>query len=188
MREEEATRDHELGLVDFDAAADPLEQDGRLSLGEVWPAVFNALVAKDPPADIVVLDDRRLEELPSRWPPTRGWMKERSLAKWNAAVDRLGVPAWNTKASLRSGSGIADTFSIDEHPLYLGRNGVLYSGPAGPTPNGTHAEWKASYRSADDVPGMWSAQWMPYGPYYPRQEVADAFASLAAIHSLSPTI
>lgn len=115
-------------------------------------------------------------------------MSERKLTRWNAAVDELGVPAWNTEASLRSGSGIADTFSLDSHPLYVGRNGVLYSAPGRSTPGGTYAEWTASYRSAADVPGVWSARWLPYGTYYPRQEVADALANLVAIHSLRPGI
>jgi hypothetical protein len=58
-------------------------------------------------------NEHRLNELSSRWPRSQGWMRERSLAKWNAAVDRLGIPAWNTRATLPSGSGVADTFSVD---------------------------------------------------------------------------
>jgi hypothetical protein len=89
---------------------------------------------------------------------------------------------------VRSGSGVADTFSVDEHPLYLGSNDVLYSNPARPTPNGTYTEWKASYRSADDVPGAWSSKWAYGTPFYPRQEVAEALASLVAVHGVSPEI
>lgn len=185
LRKEETTRNHETGLVDVGTALGSTEQRGPLPLRDLWIAVFNALKGKDPPADIVVLDQYRLDELPSRWPRSQGWLRERSLTRWNTAVDRLGIPAWNTKAALRSGSGVADTFSIDSHPLYLGRNGVLYCEPARPTPNGTHAEWKASYASADDVPGVWSSKWAYATPYYPRQEVAEALANLVALHDLS---
>jgi hypothetical protein len=180
MRAEEVARDHELGLVDVGGSLGPAGQSGRLPLRGVWVAVSAAIRVKGPPADIMVLDDGRLEELPSRWPRPRGWKRkqERSLAEWNAAVDRLAVPAWDTGATLRSGSGIADTFSVDEHPLYLGSNDVLYCNPARPTPNGTYAEWEASYRSADDVPGAWSSKWAYGKPFYPRQEVAEALVNL----------
>jgi hypothetical protein len=188
VREEEMACDHESGLVNVGASLGSADQRGRVPLRDLWVAVSAAVRAKSPPADIMILDDRRLDELPSRWPRSGGWMRERRLAKWNAAVDRLAVPAWDTKATLRSGSGIADTFSIDQHALYLGGNDRLYSGPARLTPNGTYAEWKASYGSADDVPGLWSAQWLPYGTYYPRQEIAEALAGLVAIHGLSPNI
>lgn len=182
---EEATRNHEMGLVDVGGALGLADQSGPLPLRDLWIAVFNALKEREPPADIVVLDEHRLNELPSRWPRSQGWMRERSLAKWNTAIDRLGIPAWSTRAALRSSSGVADTFSVDSHPLYLGCNGVLYCNPARPTPNGTCAEWKASYGSPDDVPGVWSSKWAYDTPYYPRQEVAGALANLVAIHGLN---
>lgn len=190
MRAEEAARDHELGLVDVGGSLGPPGQGGRLPLRDVWITVSAAVGAKDPPADIMVLDDLRLEELPSRWPQPRGWKRkqDRILAEWNAVVDRLAVPAWDTGATLRSGSGVADTFSVDEHPLYLGSNDVLYCNPARPTPNGTYAEWKASYQSTDDVPGVWSSKWAYSTPFYPRQEVAEALANLVAVHSVHPDI
>ncbi len=186
-REDERARNHESSLVEVDASLGSTGRD-RVSLGDLWFAVSAAVSTKGPPADVMVLDDRRLDELPSRWPRSGGWMQERRLAKWNDAVDRLAVPAWDTKGTLRSPGGIADTFSIDHHALYLGDNDCLYCGPARPTPNGTYAEWQASYGSADDVPGLWSAKWMPYGTYYPRQEIADALASLVAIHNLNLNI
>lgn len=188
VREAEMVRDHELGLVDVGASLGSADPRGRVPLRDVWIAVTAEIRAKEPPADIMVLDDRRLDQLPSRWPPSGGWMRERKLAKWNAEVDRLAVPAWDTKATLQSGSGVSDTFSVDHHPLYLGSNDVLYCGPARPTPSGTLAEWKASYQSANDVPGVWSAKWLPYGTYFPRQEVAKALADLVATHGLSPII
>jgi len=150
--------------------------------------VFEALKDQEPQAEAAILDERRLGELPTRWPPTGGWRRERNTAKWNAAVDRLGVPAWSTKSSLSAGRGVADTFSVDEDPLYVGRNGVLYCAPARPTPEGTLAEWRCSYQSADEIPGVWSARWLPYGTYYPRQEVADALANLVAVLDLRPEI
>lgn len=186
VREKEMARDHESGLVDVGASFGSADQRGRVPLRELWVAVSAVVRAKSPPADVMVLDDRRVDELPSRWPPSGGWMREARLAKWNAAVDRLAVPAWDTKATLRSGSGVADTFSIDQHALYLGGNDVLYCGPAMPTPSGTYAEWKASYQSADDVPGAWSSQWAYGKPFYPRQEAAEALAGLVAIHGLTP--
>lgn len=188
--QEEAVRDHEQGLVNIGEIFGPGDFGGRMQLHVVWTAVFNALKDEEPTGDIVILDDLRLDELPTRWPRTQGWMSGRSQAKWEDAVDRLGVPAWDTERGLKSGGGIADTFSIDSHPLHLGRNGVLYCGPAKPTPNGTHAEWRASYRSASDIHGVWTAKWMPYGTYYPRQEVAEALTkltNLVAIHALSPS-
>lgn len=156
-----------------------------MDLSVVWTVVVNALKDKEPPGDIVVLDECRIGELPSRWPPRNGWLVGRRTANWETAVDRLGLPAWDTKRGLRVGGGIADTFSIDSHPLYLARNGVLYCGPREPTPNGTNAEWISSYRSATDIHGAWTAKWMPYGTYYPRQEVADALMSLVTIHGLN---
>lgn len=183
-REERASQDHEAGLVEFRASTDPAREGDRLPLRSVWAAVFNALKERQPRADVSILDERRLDELPSRWPPTGGWRRERNTAKWNAAVDRLGVPAWSTESGLSAGRGIADTFSIDHDPLYVGRNGVLYCAPARPTPEGTLAEWRGSYQSADEIPGVWSARWLPYGTYYPRQEIADALANLATIHGL----
>jgi hypothetical protein len=187
IREEEASRDHELGLIDFGDSLRSTGQGGRLSLRDVWIAVAAAIRAKNPPADIAVLDECRIAELPSRWPELRGRAKkrERIQTEWNAAVDRLAVPAWDTKATLRAGSGVADTFSLDEHPLYFGSNGVLYCNPSGPTPNGTHTRGR-TYRSAVDVPGVWSSRWAPAGAsFYPRQEVADALANLVAVHGLS---
>lgn len=181
---EEASREHARGRVRFDLGSASSKQGNWLLLRDVWIAVFNALKTKEPPADFHILDERRLDELPSRWPPRKGWFQQRRLAQWNAAVDGLGVPAWATKASLREGVGVADTFSIAQQPLCVGRNGILYSNPSRPTPNGTYAEWRASYRSADEVPGGWSAKWLPYGTYHPRQEVADALANLVTIHGL----
>jgi hypothetical protein len=185
-REQEAARHHEQGLVEVGSALGKDSQGGWLQLHVVWTAVFNALKDKEPPGDILMLDDRRIGELPSRWPPREGWLIGRRTAKWEAAVDSLGIPAWDTGRSLNSGGGIADTFSIDSHPLYVGRNGVLYCGPGKPTPQGTHAEWMSSYRSAADIHGTWTAKWSPYGTYYPRQEVADALMNLATIHDLEP--
>jgi hypothetical protein len=185
LRKEEMTRNHEMGLVDVGIVLGSAGRGSLLPLRDLWAAVFNALKEREPPADILILDQYRLNELPSRWPRSQGWMKARSVVKWNTAVDQLGIPAWNTKAALRSGSGVADTFSVDSHPLYLGRGGVLYCNPARPTSNGTHAEWKASYESADDVPGVWSSKWAYGTPYYPRQEVAEALANLVALHDLS---
>jgi hypothetical protein len=162
-----------------------VDSGARLQLRILWTAVFNALKDREPAGDILILDDLRLAELPSRWPQTQGWMSGRSREKWEAVVDRLGVPAWDTERGLRSAGGIADTFSIETQSLYLGRNGTLYSGPDKPTPNGTHAEWKSCHRSAGDIYGVWTAKWMPYGTYYPRQEVAEALKNLATIHSLN---
>jgi hypothetical protein len=158
----------------------------QIPLHDLWNAVFRAIKDSEPPTDLVILDEHRLGELPSRWPRSQGWFQARSLASWNDAVDRLGVPAWDTEMTLSYGGGIADTFSIEHYPLFLSRDGAVYCDPARPTPGGTHAEWRASYRSAADVPGAWSAKWMPYGTYYPRQEVADALANLIAIHNLDP--
>jgi hypothetical protein len=64
MRAEEVARDHEMGLVDVGGSLGPPGQGGRLPLRDVWIAVSAAIRAKDPPADIMVLDERRLEELP----------------------------------------------------------------------------------------------------------------------------
>ena len=185
MREDEAARDHDRGLVDVGELPGLVDAGGRLQLSVLWDAVLKGLEERNAPTDIVVLDDLRLDDLPSRWPRTQGWMSGRSKAKWESVVDRLAVPAWDTQRGLRSGGGVADTFSIDTSPLYLGHNGVLYSGPANPTPNGTHAGWSASYRSAGDVDEAWTAKWMPYGTYYPRQEVAEALANLMQIHALN---
>jgi hypothetical protein len=186
MRREQLGRNHEQGLVNVGSVPGWGSKDGWLHLSIVWTAVVNALKDKEPPGDIVILDEYRIEELPSRWPPSKGWLIGRRTASWETAVDRLGLPAWDTKRGLKVGGGIADTFSIDSHPLYLGRNGVLYCNPRKPTPNGTNAEWGASYRSAADIPGAWTAKWMPYGTYHPRQEVADALMNLVRIHALHP--
>jgi hypothetical protein len=186
VREEEAVRADKQGLVDVGSALGPGSHSGRMQLHVVWAAVINALKDKEPPGDIVILDELRIGELPSRWPPREGWFVGRRTANWEEAVDRLGLPAWDTKRGLRVGGGVADTFSIDAYPLYVGRNGVLYCGPARATPNGTFAEWRSSYRYSTDIDGAWTAKWMPYGTYYPRQEVADALVNLVAIHGLSP--
>jgi hypothetical protein len=182
------SRDGRLGLVEAGGSPGADGQPAKVPLRDVWVAVCAAITAKSPPADAMILDLDRLDQLPSRWPPSGGWMKGRRLARWNGAVDERAIPGWDTQATLQIGSGIADTFGIEHLPLYLGSNGVLYAAPRRPTPNGTLAEWQAGYRSADDVPGPWTAKWLPYGSYYPRQEVADAFASLAALHDFAGTV
>jgi len=186
VREENSTRKHEQGLVKVGSFLGSGSHDGWLPLSTVWSTVVNALKESEPPGDIMILDEGRIGELPSRWPPISGWFVGQRTARWETAVDHLALPAWDTKKGLMVGGGIADTFSIDSHPFYLGRNGVLYCGPGNPTPNGTKAEWISSYQSPTDIHGAWTAKWMPYGTYYPRQEVADALISLLTIHGLHP--
>lgn len=188
LGEEETIRDHEQGLVDIGESLGPGGFSGKVHLQNLWDAVFDALEDEEPTSDIMILDSRRLDELPSRWPRTQGLLSGRSRAKWEDAVDRLAVPSWNTGRKLKVGGGIADTYSISSYPLYVGRNGVVYCAPEQPTPNGTHAGWSSSPRSASAVPGAWTAQWSPRGTYYPRQEIAEALANLAAIHALSPSV
>jgi hypothetical protein len=196
-REAQITAEREAGLINFralvpDGPADPNSPPvddpatETFRLPQIWAAVSAALLTASPPSDRMILDDHRLEELPLRWPPThnRQRKQQRELARWEDAVDRLAIPAWDMEATFRRGGGVADTYSITEYAMYFGANGVLYCGPRRPTAAGTFAEWEVSYHSADTVPGAWRPEWGVGDPYYGDREVAKGFASLVARHDL----
>jgi hypothetical protein len=167
-----------VGLVGFGGAA-------KVPFSQVWGRVAQAVLGLSPPADIMVVDDRRAAELPERWPRRGGERKRRRVeARWNEAADELAIPAWDMEACFSSGSGVADTYSRQETPMYFGSNGVLYVGAGSQTPSGTHAGG-STYHTPESVPEAWREKWGAWGTIDNRQEIAGGFANLAVRYALT---
>jgi hypothetical protein len=177
VREAEEERDRESGLVAF--------QGAKVSFARLWDLATQAMLALNPPADVMVVDARRSAELPERWPRRGGERKRRRAeAKWTEAADGLAIPAWAMEANFSRGSGVADTYSRSEIPLYLGGNAMLYVGAGSQTPGGTYTGG-ATHHTPDSVPEVWHEKWGAWGTIDNRQEVASGFANLATKHSLT---
>lgn len=156
----------------------------KVPFGRVWDLVTEALLAQNPSADLMVVDDLRTAELPARWPKRGGERKRRRVeAKWNEAADKLAIPAWDMEATFSRGSGIADTYSRAEVPMYFGSNGVLYVGAGEQTPGGTNAGG-STFHTPDSVPEVWHEKWGAWGTIDNRHEVAAGFANLVVKHRL----
>ncbi len=193
-REAEEERDRRAGLIDFrelvHKAGGTLNGDedhssAKVPFSRVWDRVAKAILELNPSADIMVVDDLRAAELPDRWPRRGGERKRRRVeAKWNEAADRLAISAWDMEASFSSGSGIADTYSRQESPMYFGSNAVLYVGAGGQTPGGTHAGG-STYHTPDSIPEVWHEKWGAWGTIDNRHEISIGFANLVAKHSLT---
>jgi hypothetical protein len=161
------------------------EHHARVPFGRVWDLVAGAILTRSPPADIMVIDGRRVAELPERWPKRGGERRKRRFeARWNEAADKLAIAAWDLEASFSSGSGIADTYSRQETPMYFGSNGVLYVGAGSQTPLGTHAGG-TTHHTPDSVPEVWHEKWGAWGTIDNCHEIATGFANLVVKHSLT---
>ncbi len=88
------------------------------------------------------------------------------------------------EASFSSGSGISDTYSRQESPMYFGSNSVLYVGAGSQTPGGTHTGG-STYHTPDSVPEVWREKWGAWGTIDNRHEISIGFANLMAKHSLT---
>lgn len=174
------------GVTEDDATAwAPNQGAEKIPFGRAWDLVTLAILTRNPSADIMVIDDRRVAELPERWPRRGGERKRRRVeAKWNEAADGLAIPAWDMEAEFSSGSGVADTYSREETPMYFGSNGVLYVGAGSQTPGGTHTGGR-THHTSDSVPEVWREQWGAWGTIDNRGEIATGFANLVAKHSLA---
>lgn len=132
----------------------------------------------------MVVDDRRAAGLPERWPRRGGERKRRrARAKWNEAVDGLAIPAWDMEATFSRGSGVSDTYSREEIPMYFGSDGVLYVGAGEETPGGTHAGG-STYHTPDSVPEVWHEKWGAWGTIDNRHEITAGFANLVVKYGL----
>jgi hypothetical protein len=161
-------------------------EEAAAELRQIWLAVLESLLSRQPPHDLMVLDALRLAELPSRLPDRRGWRQSSRVAKWIQAADRISVPAWDMLATFRIGGYFGETYRVVPYEMYLGGNGVVYCNPRMQDSNGAHADWEASFNSAEEVPGIWRPR--VAGPHDDaidgRQEVAIGLARLVAKHSL----
>jgi hypothetical protein len=158
--------------------------EGKVHFALIWDAVTRGIGKLSPAAELMIVDDCRADELPERWPRGGGErMRKRVEAKWGDAADRLAIPAWDMEATFSEGSGIADTYSRLEIPMYLGANGVLYVGAGEQTPAGTRAGG-STFHTPDSLPEVWHEQWQARGTIDNRHEAAAGFANLVVKHSL----
>lgn len=195
--EAQEEHDRQIGLVDFrglvtqatgrrqaTGETTPALDVQKVPFGLIWERVTQAILARNPSADIMVVDDLRAAELPERWPKRGGERKRRRVeAKWNEAADKLAIPAWDMEASFSSGGGVADTYRRQETPMYFGSNGVLYVGSGSTTPDGTHTGG-VTFHTPESVPDVWHEKWGAWGTIDNRGEVATGFANLVVKHSL----
>jgi len=192
-REAEEDRDRQIGLIPFrelvaaaagDRSAASQAGTDKVPFDRVWEQVAQAILSRNPPPDLTVVDDRRSDELPERWPRRGGERKKRRYeARWNEAADALAIPAWDMEATFSSGSGIADTYSRVETPMYFGSNGLLYVGSGSQTPGGTHSGDR-TFHTPSSIPEVWREQWGAWGTIDNRREVAVGFANLVVKHDL----
>ncbi len=170
-----------------DRETPPAEKDAKQVLGQIWTAVTEAMNNKGFPADVMIVDERRKNELPPRWPePRRAKKRQHFIETWNEIADGLAVPAWDMRAGHWNGNGgVSDTYSVVQHHMYLGGNAVLYCGLSddGRTPNDTYTGYAYSYLNASDVPGKWYPEWGA-GSYDGREDVVKGLVNLAVEHSL----
>lgn len=194
MREAEEDRDRLAGLIPFRELIEEAEGQQRpagqalpadkLPFDRVWDQVTQAILRRNPPPDLMIVDAHRADELPERWPRRGGERKKRRYeAQWNEAADALAIPAWDMEATFSSGSGIADTYSRNETPMYFGSNGVLSVGAGSKTPGGTH-EGGWTHQSPASIPEVWHEKWGAWGVIDNRREVAVGFANLVTKYGL----
>lgn len=192
-REAAEERDRQAGLIPFrklltaaagDHNAASEAGTDKVHFDRIWEQVAQAILSGGCPPDLMMVDDRRSDQLPERWPKRGGERKkQRYEARWNEAADALAIPAWDMEATFSSGSGIADTYSRLETPMYFGSNGLLYVGRGSQTPAGTHSGGR-TYPTPSSIPEIWEEKWGAWGTIDNRREVAVGFANLVVKHGL----
>ena len=183
----EQEREQEAGQLETaEANRRKANKEAAAELRDIWLAVLKGLLSRRPPHSIMILDALRLDKLPSRMPEGRGWRRSHHNARWNKAADGIAIPAWDMLATFNIGGWGGETYRVAPYEMYFGSNGVVYCDPTVPESNETHAVWRASFSSAEEVPGVWRPEvtGTHADTFDGRREVAVGFARLVARHSL----
>lgn len=172
-----------------------VDQAALSELQDAWSVVQQELTSIQPTAEpyIMVRDVFRTKPLEYEKIHIKHTdsdrIKARKAARKNAIADSTAIPAWDMMSWFTipesSDGGGADARQFSMH---FGANGVIYLGlnsfpHAAQTERGTHVSLFRTYKSPNEVPGIW----VPNRGRYEvnnRAEVLQGLANLAVKHSL----